>query len=167
MTTTEHSIVAPTTYWSESQNASVENRGANFGRITVFHPGSSEVEAELTWAGKGRISHGNVTPTRDQKNRAIRALAESPWGEFALGVRVQGPRYTLPRKEEPVEPKHTPEEAHMVLALAEFKERLERADTTLTNMAELETDPARSAHCRSKAEGVRLALDYLRAVTDD
>lgn len=93
------------TYWSEEHHAVVENRGANFGRITVYHRGTTyEVEAELSWAGKGRISHGNVTPTRDQKNRAILALAESPWGEFALGV-------TPPERPRPKDPTEQLEEA--------------------------------------------------------
>lgn len=73
-------------YFSETERALVENRGANFGKIYVYGPGEEEIEAILLWAGRGRISHGTITPTRDQKNRAIRALAESPWGAAALGV---------------------------------------------------------------------------------
>ena len=53
--------------------------------------------------------------------------------------------------------------------MREYASRLRYADNKLRTMAKDEAahTPGRSAHLLSKAEGVRLALSYLREMHDD
>lgn len=47
-------------------------------------------------------------------------------------------------------------------ALDDLEARLKKADQELTNMATTASPTERIVHLKSKAEGVRLALSYLR-----
>ena len=73
-------------WWSDEENCVVEHRGAMMGKIYIYDPEDhSIIRAEMLWCGKDRISvAGIIEPHRDQKERAIRALATSPWGAKAL-----------------------------------------------------------------------------------
>lgn len=76
-------------YWSEKQNAYVEHRGGGFGKIVLWTPDESEqAEMVFLWTNGGRVClQGTVgNPTREQKDRAVRALSETSYGRVALDL---------------------------------------------------------------------------------
>lgn len=77
-------IVGTSSYFSESQRAEVSDRGAGFGDISLFT--IDEVyEGGFCWDMTGRVSgREDVIFTRAQKDRAVRALAETPQGKICL-----------------------------------------------------------------------------------
>jgi hypothetical protein len=72
-------------HYSEAERVTVEDRGAGFGKIYV-HRDDDTIEAIMVWTGRGVMTEGVIEPTREQKDRAIRALAETKSGAKALGV---------------------------------------------------------------------------------
>lgn len=76
-------------HWSEKQIAYVEHRGCGFGKIVLYTPDETEQpEMVFLWSNGGRVClQGTVgNPTREQKNRAVRALAETTFGRVALSL---------------------------------------------------------------------------------
>lgn len=76
----------------------VENRhpggkGPGFGKIYVYRDEKLEsMETIFLWGPRGQITHAGPTDyTRDQANRAIRALASTPFGARALGLELPRP----------------------------------------------------------------------------
>lgn len=72
-------------HYSEAERVTVEDRGAGFGKIYV-HRDDDTVEAIMVWTGRGVMTEGVIEPTREQKNRAVRALSETKSGAKALGI---------------------------------------------------------------------------------
>lgn len=72
-------------HYSEAERVTVEDRGAGFGKIYV-HRDDDTIEAIMIWTGRGVMTEGVIEPTRDQKDRAVRALAETKSGAKALGL---------------------------------------------------------------------------------
>jgi hypothetical protein len=90
--TTTPIILRDDDYWSETEQVHVENRGAAFGKITVWN--DDVAVAQFTWAANGTIRPiGLGEPSRAYKERAIRALAETPWGAKALGTDQRTPEF--------------------------------------------------------------------------
>lgn len=84
-------------YTSLTENADVEHRGLNMGKVYVFWRGThNTLEAEFVYTPLGIAPSGSVEPTREQKNRAVRALAASPWGEKVLGYPRPATNWTAP-----------------------------------------------------------------------
>ena len=74
-----------TVHYSEAERVTVEDRGAGFGKIYV-HRDDDSIEAIMVWTGRGVMTEGVIEPTRDQKDRAVRALAETKSGAKMLGL---------------------------------------------------------------------------------
>lgn len=93
-------------HYSEEHEVEVENRGGvGFGKIYVFHRGrgrgNDAIEAILLWSESTGVSYCNsIVPSDEATSRAVRALAETPWGARAIGVPHEVPKTPEEKREE-------------------------------------------------------------------
>lgn len=64
-------------WFCAEENAVVENRGADFGKIYLLNERGEE-QGHMLWTAKS-ISHPHPELAPELVGRAIRALAASPW----------------------------------------------------------------------------------------
>lgn len=81
-------IQLPSEWWWADEQVMVEHRGMNMGKLFVYE--NEVIRAVLGWTGLDNVWHvGVITPQREHTDRAVRALARSPWGPMALSINYQ------------------------------------------------------------------------------
>lgn len=74
------------TFYSEEYEVEIENRGgAGFGKVYIFWPGTTDLEAVMLWSMWTGISESDARVTSvEQRHRAIMAMTECPWTQEML-----------------------------------------------------------------------------------
>lgn len=69
------------TFYSEEYDVEIENRGGvGFGKVYIFWPGTTDLEAVMLWSKWTGLSDSDARITsNEQRHRAVMAMMECPF----------------------------------------------------------------------------------------